>query len=251
MKSIDVRPNACRLPLDMFDPVANQMATVGLPDPTPDDVIMGWFLPFNETVSELNGIVFREEERFYNWRRALLPYELRWLSAWLSVSSTLLVLKYVWAVGDPYFLMRALGSCTGTRGCGYYARYFFVVMYNQLCESRRPAAVNLVWPPVLPLHSFPNSDGSSLSGTYIGPAGAIVLAGGMATNCTVQQLHLARVGVGGVGTAALARSVTGHPALRLLDLSWNVGDVDEGYAKRDRLEELEAAQAKVGCAHII
>jgi hypothetical protein len=87
--------------------------------------------------------------------------------------------------------------------------------------------------------------GCSLSGTYIGPAGAIVLAGGMATNCTVQQLHLARVGVGGVGTAALARSVTGHPALRLLDLSWNVGDVDEGYAKRDRLEELEAAQAKV------
>jgi hypothetical protein len=85
----------------------------------------------------------------------------------------------------------------------------------------------------------------SLSGTYIGPAGAIVLAGGMATNCTVQQLHLARIGVGGVGTAALARSVTGHPALRLLDLSWNVGDVDEGYAKRDRLEELEAAQAKV------
>ena len=84
----------------------------------------------------------------------------------------------------------------------------------------------------------------SLSGTYIGPSGAIVLAGGLATNCTIQQLQLARVSVGGVGVAALARSVTGHPALRSLDLSWNVGDVDEGWAKRDRLEELEAAQAK-------
>jgi hypothetical protein len=85
---------------------------------------------------------------------------------------------------------------------------------------------------------------SSLSGTYIGPSGAIVLAGGLATNCTIQQLHLSRVSTGGVGTAALARSVTGHPVLRFLDLSYNVGDVDEGWFKRDRLEELEAAQAK-------
>ncbi len=133
MKTIDVRPNACRLPLDVFDPTANQRATVGLPDPTPDDVIMGWFLPFNETVSELNGIVFREEERFYNWRRALLPYELRWLSAWLSVSSTLLVLKYVtlgtplvwqlWPAVRPLAALCVRGSGpSGPRGAAWHWR---------------------------------------------------------------------------------------------------------------------------------
>jgi hypothetical protein len=91
--AIDVRPNKSRLPLDMFDPHANKNASVGLPDPTPDDVLMGWMLPFNDTVMEVNGISFRSAERFLNWRRALLPYELRWVSAWLSISNTLTVLK--------------------------------------------------------------------------------------------------------------------------------------------------------------
>ena len=87
-----MRPNAARLPLDMFNPAANQAASVGLPDPTPDDVLLGWFLPFNSTVMEVNGISFRGAARFLNWR-ALLPYELRWVSAWLSISNTLTVLK--------------------------------------------------------------------------------------------------------------------------------------------------------------
>jgi hypothetical protein len=92
--ALDVRPNASRLPLNMFDPMTNQRGSVGMPDPTPDDVIMGWFLPFNQAVVELNGVLFRERDRFDCWRRALLPYELRWCSAWLGVSTTLLVLKY-------------------------------------------------------------------------------------------------------------------------------------------------------------
>ena len=83
-----------------------------------------------------------------------------------------------------------------------------------------------------------------MTGTYVGPSGAIVLAGGLATNCTIQQLYLSRTSVGGIGSAAIARSVTGHPALRLLDLSFNVGDVDEGWLKRDRLEEFEKRQTE-------
>lgn len=81
------------VPLNVFDSESNRLGTVGRPDPTPDDVIMGWLVPYNRNTDELNGLSFRKASRVENWRRPLLPYELRWCSAWLSISESLLVLK--------------------------------------------------------------------------------------------------------------------------------------------------------------
>ena len=93
MERVDVRTNANNQPANVFHPDANRLATVGRPDPTPDDVIMGWLVPYNSVSTELNGLSFRNTQRVENWRRALLPYELRWCSAWMSMSDSLIVLK--------------------------------------------------------------------------------------------------------------------------------------------------------------
>lgn len=92
---MDIRGNFERQPLNVFNPQTNREATVGRPDTKPDDVILGWLLPFNNCTVEVNGLNFRGAPRFENWRRSLLPYELRWCSALLSISDCLLVLKYV------------------------------------------------------------------------------------------------------------------------------------------------------------
>ncbi len=90
---LDVRCNTDRLPLDVFDPESNQLGAVSRAEPKPDHVIMGWLIPFNSVTTTLNGVSFREQDRYEIWRRSIIPYELRWISAWLSVSDCLLVLK--------------------------------------------------------------------------------------------------------------------------------------------------------------
>jgi hypothetical protein len=90
---LDVRANSDRTPLNVFDPLANKLGTVSQPVPKPDHVILGWLIPFNSVTTTLNGVSFRGEQRYEIWRRAIVPYELRWIAAWLSVSDCLLVLK--------------------------------------------------------------------------------------------------------------------------------------------------------------
>ena len=70
--------------------------------------------------------------------------------------------------------------------------------------------------------------GISLTSLPLGPTGAAMLADGLAVNKSLRSLVAPNANLGAAGAALVLRSLTGHPSIRIVDLSWNWGHLDEG-----------------------
>lgn len=90
---VDARANSLLQPINMYSPAAARDGNVGLPSPAPDDALVGYLLPLNESTRRLNGIDMRHARRYQIWRRPFLTYELRWMSRELALCDQLVSLK--------------------------------------------------------------------------------------------------------------------------------------------------------------